>query len=169
MFWITHFVGLGSLFSRCLQGKSKYFSLHWFLEPSLAKILYLKCSKNLQWDLSRRRKTCPRRTKTALLLIMKTGQASSPPAPGIGHHTYHPAGRGRWANIYLVLHMTVSDMGSEIVIKWWDLLHPAIPRPEVRRLLVLLAVVELVLVNHLIVHMDSDWLLNHYWRWLILP
>ena len=29
-------------------------------------------------------------------------------------------------------------------------------------ILVLLAVVELVLVNHLIVHMDSDWLLNHY-------
>ena len=23
---------------------------------------------------------------------------------------------------------------------------------------------ELVLVNHRIVHMDSDWLLNHYWR-----
>ena len=29
-------------------------------------------------------------------------------------------------------------------------------------LLLAVAVLVLVLVNHLIVHMDSDWLLNHY-------
>ena len=42
-----------------------------------------------------------------------------PPAPGIGHHTYHRTGRGRRANMFLQLvHLTVGDIGSEIVMKW---------------------------------------------------
>ena len=65
----------------------------------------------------------PRLPCSSLLL---TGQVTSPPpppppAPSIGYHTYHCTGQGRY--IFLILHKTVSDIGSEIVIKWWDLLQ----------------------------------------------